>query len=252
MRSEDELHGEEEEEDELLAEDMVAEVLYEDDTEIKERLSNELGYGANEDAVHGSVHLPEESSNRPAGVEKEENEPYAVPTAGALYMHDDRFQENGRGRQRGLELLSKQPSSLLVELVRLSFGATCGFSPSPFDKNPSPPTYLLPSPIFNPSPPPYPLRPDPTPPARQPFPPPPSRSSSPPDPLFLQPYPTTSPSLFSVQVQQPSQPPFPAALPDHQPSPLLRLDPATQPELPFPPGSANSPPSLNRTAACIS
>ncbi|CAN6336981.1 unnamed protein product [Urochloa humidicola] len=32
--------------------------------------------------------------------EKKGNEPYAVPTTGAFYMHDDRFQE-GRGRGRG-------------------------------------------------------------------------------------------------------------------------------------------------------
>jgi CASC3/Barentsz eIF4AIII binding len=32
--------------------------------------------------------------------EKKENEPYAVPTSGAFYMHDDRFQENGRGGRR--------------------------------------------------------------------------------------------------------------------------------------------------------
>uniref|UniRef100_A0A0A9A309 Btz domain-containing protein n=1 Tax=Arundo donax TaxID=35708 RepID=A0A0A9A309_ARUDO len=33
--------------------------------------------------------------------EKKGNEPYAVPTTGAFYMHDDRFQEaRGRGRQR--------------------------------------------------------------------------------------------------------------------------------------------------------
>ncbi|KAJ6839537.1 tau-tubulin kinase 1-like [Iris pallida] len=32
--------------------------------------------------------------------EKKENEPYAVPTAGAFYMHDDRFRENVRGRHR--------------------------------------------------------------------------------------------------------------------------------------------------------
>nr|GLL21167.1 uncharacterized protein LOC109189286 [Ipomoea trifida] len=32
--------------------------------------------------------------------EKKENEPYAVPTAGAFYMHDDRFRDNARGRQR--------------------------------------------------------------------------------------------------------------------------------------------------------
>lgn len=34
--------------------------------------------------------------------EKKENEPYAVPTAGAFYMHDDRFRDNARGRQRYL------------------------------------------------------------------------------------------------------------------------------------------------------
>ncbi|KAL6495887.1 hypothetical protein OROGR_030450 [Orobanche gracilis] len=32
--------------------------------------------------------------------EKKEIEPYAVPTAGAFYMHDDRFRENARGRNR--------------------------------------------------------------------------------------------------------------------------------------------------------
>ena len=35
--------------------------------------------------------------------EKKENEPFAVPTAGAFYMHDDRFRESrsgGRGRHR--------------------------------------------------------------------------------------------------------------------------------------------------------
>ncbi|KAF9617267.1 hypothetical protein IFM89_035211 [Coptis chinensis] len=32
--------------------------------------------------------------------EKKENEPFAVPTAGAFYMHDDRFRENGGGRHR--------------------------------------------------------------------------------------------------------------------------------------------------------
>lgn len=32
--------------------------------------------------------------------EKKENEPFAVPTAGAFYMHDDRFRDNARGRNR--------------------------------------------------------------------------------------------------------------------------------------------------------
>lgn len=35
------------------------------------------------------------------GDEKKENEPFSVPTAGAFYMHDDRFRDNGRGRGRG-------------------------------------------------------------------------------------------------------------------------------------------------------
>lgn len=32
--------------------------------------------------------------------EKKENEPFAVPTAGAFYMHDDRFRDNAVGRHR--------------------------------------------------------------------------------------------------------------------------------------------------------
>ncbi|XP_028105721.1 protein MLN51 homolog isoform X2 [Camellia sinensis] len=32
--------------------------------------------------------------------EKKENEPFAVPTAGAFYMHDDRFRDNAAGRHR--------------------------------------------------------------------------------------------------------------------------------------------------------
>lgn len=31
---------------------------------------------------------------------KESNEPFAVPTAGAFYMHDDRFRDNAGGRHR--------------------------------------------------------------------------------------------------------------------------------------------------------
>lgn len=33
-------------------------------------------------------------------VEKKENEPFAVPTSGAFYMHDDRFRDNAGGRHR--------------------------------------------------------------------------------------------------------------------------------------------------------
>ncbi|XP_078432262.1 CASC3/Barentsz eIF4AIII binding protein isoform X2 [Wolffia australiana] len=37
------------------------------------------------------------------GEEKKENEPFAVPTAGAFYMHDDRFRESGGGRHGRLK-----------------------------------------------------------------------------------------------------------------------------------------------------
>ena len=43
----------------------------------------------------GEVH----SGNRD-DEEKKENEPFAVPTAGAFYMHDDRFRDNAGGRHR--------------------------------------------------------------------------------------------------------------------------------------------------------
>ncbi|PIA65185.1 hypothetical protein AQUCO_00100582v1 [Aquilegia coerulea] len=43
--------------------------------------------------------LGDENNDQEEG-EKKENEPFAVPTAGAFYMHDDRFRENGGGRNR--------------------------------------------------------------------------------------------------------------------------------------------------------
>ncbi|KAL5232325.1 hypothetical protein ABZP36_031101 [Zizania latifolia] len=54
-----------------------------------------------EEGVKGEAE-GDEASAAVAGEEgKKESEPYAVPTTGAFYMHDDRFQEaRGRGRQR--------------------------------------------------------------------------------------------------------------------------------------------------------
>ncbi|WVZ69862.1 hypothetical protein U9M48_018585 [Paspalum notatum var. saurae] len=43
--------------------------------------------------------LAEEGEPKGEGEEKEQ-EPFAVPTSGAFYMHDDRFQEENRGRRR--------------------------------------------------------------------------------------------------------------------------------------------------------
>jgi hypothetical protein len=46
---------------------------------------------------------------------KKESEPFAVPTAGAFYMHDDRFQEaRGRGRGRLMALPSQINCSIPV------------------------------------------------------------------------------------------------------------------------------------------
>ncbi|XP_060167346.1 protein MLN51 homolog [Lycium barbarum] len=42
----------------------------------------------------------EDGSGVVLGEEKKVNEPYAVPTAGAFYMHDDRFRDNAGGRHR--------------------------------------------------------------------------------------------------------------------------------------------------------
>ncbi|KAG2722986.1 hypothetical protein I3760_02G152100 [Carya illinoinensis] len=41
-----------------------------------------------------------QGEDRGEGEEKKENEPFAVPTAGAFYMHDDRFRDNAGGRPR--------------------------------------------------------------------------------------------------------------------------------------------------------
>ncbi|KAJ1284149.1 hypothetical protein BS78_03G182600 [Paspalum vaginatum] len=51
-----------------------------------------------EDGVAGEEGLAE---GEPKGEgEEKEQEPFAVPTSGAFYMHDDRFQEENRGRRR--------------------------------------------------------------------------------------------------------------------------------------------------------
>ncbi|CAO2190893.1 unnamed protein product [Urochloa humidicola] len=51
-----------------------------------------------EDGVAGEEALAEGEA-KGEGEEKEQ-EPFAVPTSGAFYMHDDRFQEENRGRRR--------------------------------------------------------------------------------------------------------------------------------------------------------
>lgn len=50
---------------------------------------------AEEESVNAHVGAQAEDEE-----EKKENEPFAVPTAGAFYMHDDRFRDNAGGRHR--------------------------------------------------------------------------------------------------------------------------------------------------------
>ncbi|CAN6341271.1 unnamed protein product [Urochloa humidicola] len=52
------------------------------------------------EAGGGEVEKTDEAAPGEEEKKGNENEPYAVPTTGAFYMHDDRFQE-GRGRGRG-------------------------------------------------------------------------------------------------------------------------------------------------------
>ncbi|PKA57193.1 hypothetical protein AXF42_Ash002497 [Apostasia shenzhenica] len=112
--SDDELEGQggapgydDEEYEEQEEEEIPEEEVEEEDQEVEEGAIQDVGLGRNDGEFEGSA--PMESSGEMVGYrrsnqteeeEKKENEPYAVPTAGAFYMHDDRFQENGRGRHR--------------------------------------------------------------------------------------------------------------------------------------------------------
>lgn len=50
--------------------------------------------------AEGQTDLQEENLEGEFDEEKKVNEPFAVPTAGAFYMHDDRFRDNAGGRHR--------------------------------------------------------------------------------------------------------------------------------------------------------
>ncbi|CAH9146738.1 unnamed protein product [Cuscuta epithymum] len=59
-----------------------------------------IGEGLAVEAIHKGLDGEDGGHLQAKLVEKKEHEPYAVPTAGAFYMHDDRFGDNARGRQR--------------------------------------------------------------------------------------------------------------------------------------------------------
>lgn len=66
----------------------------------------------------GDVRTPPlEDSAEVNSEEKKENEPFAVPTAGAFYMHDDRFRDNAGARRRYLFMILHSIIYTLVESV---------------------------------------------------------------------------------------------------------------------------------------
>ncbi|KAG8656324.1 protein MLN51 homolog [Manihot esculenta] len=114
----EELEGEDEEEEVYEDEEEEA---YEDEQEEDEIDGFEEGKERNEEGVGGDggvqIKVKEVDGRKveelvdPKAVEnhmeededeegKKENEPFAVPTAGAFYMHDDRFRDNAGGRHR--------------------------------------------------------------------------------------------------------------------------------------------------------
>ncbi|KAL7191349.1 hypothetical protein ACSBR2_023430 [Camellia fascicularis] len=100
---EEELEEEEEEEEEEVEADVVEEGEHEvrggkDSVEIGGEDEKELD-GDGRRSVGESMELLQGVNQ--VEEEKKENEPFAVPTAGAFYMHDDRFRDNaGGGRHR--------------------------------------------------------------------------------------------------------------------------------------------------------
>lgn len=120
----EELEGEEDEEE--VYEDEEEEEVYRDEEEEDEIDGFEERKEGNEERVGGDGGLEvkkkevegrnveeglegkavanhveeEEEEEEEDGEGKKENEPFAVPTAGAFYMHDDRFRDNAGGRHR--------------------------------------------------------------------------------------------------------------------------------------------------------
>ncbi|KAG5026056.1 Protein MLN51 [Glycine soja] len=92
---------------------VVEEEEEEEEVEVEEEVYEKKGgaSGGVEVDVEGSVDVvkepgdddvrpPLEDSVEDHSEEKKENEPFAVPTAGAFYMHDDRFRDNAGACQR--------------------------------------------------------------------------------------------------------------------------------------------------------
>ncbi|KAG1367616.1 protein MLN51 [Cocos nucifera] len=141
----DEEFDAEEDDEELEAEEEVQEELEEEGAELEESADEErgrhgsigkaespaegrpLGEPAGDGRRSGGEPVEYRGKNQVEEEEKKENEPYAVPTAGAFYMHDDRFQENGRGRHsKSIASVlfieeGKKRKSTLLKFIIISF-----------------------------------------------------------------------------------------------------------------------------------
>ncbi|KAL8122981.1 protein MLN51 homolog [Apium graveolens] len=99
--SESESEGAVEEYDDESDEFDEEEVERDEEVEVEERESEVKVVGGVED---GGEEFSGEKGEEVVGeekIEKKENEPFAVPTAGAFYMHDDRFRDGSGGRGGG-------------------------------------------------------------------------------------------------------------------------------------------------------
>ncbi|XWS19029.1 hypothetical protein CRYUN_Cryun32bG0095800 [Craigia yunnanensis] len=100
----EEVYDEEEEEEEEIDEEEIEEVekgevegnVERTGEDVKEALVGDENRNVDEGVeINNNNHVGEEDEE-----EKKQNEPFAVPTAGAFYMHDDRFRDNVGGRHR--------------------------------------------------------------------------------------------------------------------------------------------------------
>ncbi|KAL5229308.1 hypothetical protein ABZP36_017573 [Zizania latifolia] len=93
---------EEYEDDEEYYDDLVEEEVgegFEEKYDGRASLPKEVDAAQGEEGKKAEVEGAEAEAEGD-GEEKKEHEPFAVPTSGAFYMHDDRFQEESRGRRR--------------------------------------------------------------------------------------------------------------------------------------------------------
>ncbi|XWS16382.1 hypothetical protein CRYUN_Cryun34aG0082400 [Craigia yunnanensis] len=101
---EEEIYDEEEEDEEKIDEKKIEEVGRGELQGNMDRTGDDMKEAVVGDGNRNMDEVVEINNNNNVKEEdeeeKKENEPFAVPTVGAFYMHDDRFQDNVGGRHR--------------------------------------------------------------------------------------------------------------------------------------------------------